>query len=321
LPSLRASPTVPDRAAPEAWATFKRSAAILAVLALTGTALSAPAHALVAKPAVTAKATGKPTAKPAAKSTAKPATKSAAKAKPGKARTRKAAKPVPPEPASEDVTQLTQWIIASGDTHGQPFMVIDKVAARVFVHNAKGDLIGATPALFGITKGDDSAEGVGDRELSQIKPEDRTTPAGRFVAKFGAARYSRNVLWVDYATSISLHPVITTHKKERRLERLKSATPDDNRITFGCINVPTAFYAKVVRPAFARTTGIVYILPETRPLNAVFLAYRPMVRPEAFSSQAASPDDSENAGNKGKAERDRSDPKRPRSSRTADASP
>ena len=250
-------------------------AAIVAVLLLSGVSLSTAGGALPAKPAAKTAVAAKAPAKPAIKASVK----SAAKAKPkaGKPKAKAAAKPAPPpEPVPEDVAQLTQWIMASDDSHGQPFMVIDKVAARVFVHNAKGDLIGATPALFGITKGDDSAEGVGDRELSQIKPEDRTTPAGRFVAKFGAARYSRNVLWVDYPTSISLHAVITTHKKERRLQRLASATADDNRITFGCINVPTAFYAKVVRPAFAKTTGIVYILPETRPMKEVFLAYRPM---------------------------------------------
>ena len=54
------------------------------------------------------------------------------------------------------------------------------------------------------------------------------------------------------------------------MQRLNSPTPKDNRITFGCINVPAKFYAKVIRPLFGKTTGVVYILPETKPLSDVF---------------------------------------------------
>lgn len=185
------------------------------------------------------------------------------------------------KPPSETVSIVTNWIIASGDNGGLPFMVIDKVAAMVFLFDAEGQFIGATPALLGITAGDDSAPGVGDRELSDIKPEDRTTPAGRFVAKFGLASGNRNVLWVDYETSISLHPVITTNKKERRLQRLRSSSAYDNRITFGCINVPAKFYDNMVKPLFADTNGIVYILPEFKYLFEVFPAFRPDARPQS----------------------------------------
>ena len=184
------------------------------------------------------------------------------------------------EPTSEAMAQLMNWVIASGDNGGLPFIIIDKVAAKVFIFDAQGRLLGTTPALLGVTPGDESSPGVGDRELSAIKPEDRTTPAGRFVAKFGTASGHRNVLWVDYVTSISLHPVVTVNKKERRLQRLKSPSPEDNRITFGCINVPALFYAKVVRPVFKETTGVVYILPETKLLNEVFLAFQAQ-RPES----------------------------------------
>jgi hypothetical protein len=61
---------------------------------------------------------------------------------------------------------------------------------------------------------------------------------------------------------------------ERRQQRLRSPTPDDNRITYGCINVAPGFYNKVVSPLFNDTTGIVYILPDSQPLNEIFLALR-----------------------------------------------
>jgi hypothetical protein len=64
--------------------------------------------------------------------------------------------------------------------------------------------------------------------------------------------------------------VITTNPKERRLHRLATATPKDNRISYGCINVPVAFYETVVGPAFTGTEGIVYVLPEVRSMRDVF---------------------------------------------------
>ena len=106
--------------------------------------------------------------------------------------------------------------------------------------------------------------------MSSIAPKDRTTPAGRFVASLGTDSHGEDVLWVDYEGAVALHRVITTNPKERRLQRLATATPADNRISFGCINAPKAFYESVVVPAFTATYGIVYVLPETRPAKDLF---------------------------------------------------
>ena len=176
---------------------------------------------------------------------------------------------------SESVSQVASWVIQSADNNGLTFMIIDKVAAGVWVFDANGLFMGAAPALVGVTAGDDAEPGVGDRELSDIPPAQRTTPAGRFVASFGRAAGGRKVLWVDYPTAVSLHAVITHNKKERRLERLASPTPDDNRVTYGCINVPAAFYKSTVKTLFSTAHGIVYVLPETKPLADAFQGYRP----------------------------------------------
>ena len=218
-----------------------------------------------------------------------PSAASAAKVqKVQKAPKAQAAKPPPPPPVEMtlEATEVANWVIASGDNGDLPFMVIDKVAAAVFVFDGHGQGLGATPALFGITPGDDSAPGVGDRELSDIPPEDRTTPAGRFVSRFGIAAGNRKVLWVDYVTAISLHPVITTNKKERRLQRLNSPSPEDNRITFGCINVPARFYAGIVVPNFKQGVGVVYILPEIKTLQEAFPAYLAQGEPDPPAEMA-----------------------------------
>ncbi|HEV2531386.1 L,D-transpeptidase [Phenylobacterium sp.] len=176
-------------------------------------------------------------------------------------------------PASHDTRAVADWIVASGDNHGMPFVIIDKKAARVFVFRPDGRLRGESAALLGMARGDDSVPGIGERELSTIRPEERTTPAGRFVASLGADLGVKDVLWVDYADAISLHRVVTSKPKERRLQRLASPSIDDNRISYGCINVPARFYDTVVRPSFLKSSGIVYILPEVRSLASVFPAY------------------------------------------------
>jgi len=180
------------------------------------------------------------------------------------------------ERTPETVTQLADWVAASGDNRDLPFAIVDKTEAQVFVFAPDGRLLGASPALVGFARGDDSAPGVGDRELSDIRPEERTTPAGRFVAAYGPAKGRDRVLWVDYATAVSLHEVVTSNRRERRLQRLRSPTPEDNRITYGCINVSSGFYRTVVRPTFEATGGVFYVLPETRPLEEAFPTYRPL---------------------------------------------
>jgi hypothetical protein len=176
------------------------------------------------------------------------------------------------EPASDDTRQVADWAVASDDNRGLPFVVIDKVNAKVFVFDAGGRLRGASPALLGLARGDLSVPGIGDRKMSSIRPEERTTPAGRFVATLGHDTGHQDILWVDYADAISLHRVITTNPREHRLQRLAMASPLDRRISYGCINVPVRFYESVVIPAFTGTPGIVYILPETTPIYKVFPA-------------------------------------------------
>jgi hypothetical protein len=180
----------------------------------------------------------------------------------------------PAAPSSSAEALLSRWVVASGDNHGAPFAVVDKQAAVVTVYNEYGGLIGAAPALVGLSPGDDATPGIGDRELWSIPPEERTTPAGRFLASYGAATGGEKVLWVDFHTAISMHPVVTTKPKERRPERLKSVSPDDNRITYGCINVAADFYRDVVQPTFEHSYGVVYVLPDTKPFDEVFPSVR-----------------------------------------------
>jgi hypothetical protein len=177
------------------------------------------------------------------------------------------------EEPSAHARQVADWALDSQDTRGLPFVIVDKAAAKVFVFDRDGQLLGASPALIGLTVGDESVPGIGQRKISTILPHERTTPAGRFVASLNPSLHGDPILWVDYEGGVALHRVIEM-PKERRLQRLASANPLDRRITYGCINVPSAFFDGVVRRTFKASNGIVYVLPESRPLGEVFGSYQ-----------------------------------------------
>lgn len=175
--------------------------------------------------------------------------------------------------ASPDARHVAHWVVDSGDNGGKPFVIIDKRDAKVFVFDAAGQLRGDSPALLGLAIGDHSVPGIGTKKLSAIRPEERTTPAGRFVANLDKNLKGDEILWVDYETAISLHRVVTGSAKERRAQRLASSSPSERRISYGCINIPVPFYVNVVSPVFTGTDGIVYVLPETRSAREVFGSY------------------------------------------------
>jgi hypothetical protein len=177
------------------------------------------------------------------------------------------------EHASQEAHRLADWIVDSGDNLSMPFAIVDKVDAKVFVFDARGKLHGAAAALLGLALGDDSVPGIGTRAMSSILPAERTTPAGRFVASLDRNAHGKVILWVDYDDAISMHAVIKGTLQERRAQRLASPSTLDNRISYGCINVPAKFFDNIVRPAFTGTNGVVYVLPETKSAHTVFASY------------------------------------------------
>ena len=204
----------------------------------------------------------------------------------GEAHARKAAPPpvaavdqLPPDQeVSDTVTDLAGWVIAANDNHGYPFAVIDKAAAQILVFGSDGRLRGAAPGLFGSAVGDHAAPGIAGLALREIPGRDRTTPAGRFVGGYGPSIDAGRVLWVDYESAVSMHPTATGVPAEKRAERLASPSPDDNRVTHGCINVSPVFYEQVIQPTLKRG-GVFYILPDTDTLAETF--------PEFAQSRAA----------------------------------
>jgi hypothetical protein len=174
------------------------------------------------------------------------------------------------ESASEEARAVAQWSLASGDARGRPFAVVDKKDARLFVFSGSGRLLGATPALLGLARGDDSAAGVGRKVSTGIPLHERTTPAGRFESEPGHNLGGEAIVWIDYDAAVAIHRMRPAAPSQRRPQRLASGSPEDNRISLGCVVVDEDFYLKVVAPSLGRQRGVVYVLPETRDWRAQF---------------------------------------------------
>ena len=169
------------------------------------------------------------------------------------------------EPASPEARAMARAAFERADAKGLPFAVVDKKAAKLFVFLADGRLAGAAPALLGLARGDRVAPGVGDMVATGIPADLRTTPAGRYDSLPGPNLKGETVIWVDYDAAFAIHRLRPSPARERRAERLASPSPDDNRISLGCVVVTGEFFDRVVAPVLGHGAGVVYVLPEPAP--------------------------------------------------------
>jgi len=171
---------------------------------------------------------------------------------------------------SDQLKRIAHWSAATHDHAAMPFVVVDKQAARLYVFDASARLQADTAVLIGSAVGDLSAPGVGLKAIADVQPEERTTPAGRFNGQWGRTITGEDVVWVDYDAAVSMHRVRSHQPKERRLQRLASETIEDNRISYGCINVPVDFFDTHLLPVFSTMAARVYVLPDHLTLEEVF---------------------------------------------------
>lgn len=121
-----------------------------------------------------------------------------------------------------------------------------------------------SPVLVGAAQGDNSVPGIGMRPMAAIEPHERTTPAGRFVSEPGKNLTGQAIVWIDYDAAVSMHRLRSSDPLEKRPERMATATPLDNRITYGCVNVPADFFDRWIMPTLGQNVGVIYVLPETK---------------------------------------------------------
>jgi len=178
--------------------------------------------------------------------------------------------PLAPEPVSSDARFAQKWVRDHGDNEGRPYAIVDKKTAHIYVHDADGRLVGSSAVLTGYARGDESAPGIGQRPVNRIRPFERTTPAGRFDSQPGRTLTGEANVWIDYDTAIAIHRLRPGRSQPRRQAALASTDPAAHRQSYGCVVVPPAFFDGVVMNVLGRTRGVVYVLPEDRPVETIF---------------------------------------------------
>ncbi|WP_412763386.1 L,D-transpeptidase family protein [Rodentibacter abscessus] len=145
---------------------------------------------------------------------------------------------------SKQANDVINAVMQNNDHGGKNFIVADKANGKLLVVDSNGKLIKEMPALFGKNKGDDNSFG--------------NTPSGRFkLQKYNTvagtkdrAVFGKDVLdFTDPRTGKPIRAkdggILAVHRLINKPERhaaLKSATANDNYLSHGCINMPTAFY-------------------------------------------------------------------------------
>ena len=173
------------------------------------------------------------------------------------------------ERASDDARYAASRVLEAADNDGRPFVIVDKNDARVYVFAPSGHLLGASAALLGLAPGDRSVRDSAEPNLGSLTPSERTTPAGRFDSEPGHNDKGEAIVWIDYAAALAIHRLRPAPALERRPQRMSSPNPAEHRISFGCIVVPVEFYEQVVDPTLGSRRGVVYVLPEASPVQAM----------------------------------------------------
>ena len=175
------------------------------------------------------------------------------------------------ERASDDARYAAGWVLDGADNQGRPFAIVDKKAARIYVFEPSGRLVGASAVLLGLAPGDGSVADIAQPAPRQPAAGRAPTPAGRFESQPGHNDKGEEIVWVDYDAALAIHRL----RPPRRGSGAMSAwrrRPEEHRISFGCIVVPIAFYEQVVMPTLGSRRGVVYVLPESSPVQAMFAA-------------------------------------------------
>jgi len=172
--------------------------------------------------------------------------------------------------ASADARYVEHWIHEKGDDHGRPFVIVDKKAARIYVFGAGGGLVGMSSTILGQSRGDIPVPGAGQKDPAQLLPYERKTPAGRFESQPGRNLHGEPVVWVDYDTGIAIHRVRPGISQMQRTASLATEDPNNKRLSLGCVVVPENFFFNVVLPTLGHVHGMIYVLPEDGPVQAMF---------------------------------------------------
>lgn len=160
--------------------------------------------------------------------------------------------------ATPTETAVVQNIVSQNDNQGKQFIVADKQAGTLTLYTPQGQQITSTPALFGKATGDsisiNNATPSGRYDMNLI---DGAKIDGKGYGSSAQALSVNGRLQENNAGNVAIHRVLPI---ENRQAKLDSATATDNRVSHGCINVPSSFYDIHLD---RQQDTVVYVMPET----------------------------------------------------------
>jgi hypothetical protein len=148
----------------------------------------------------------------------------------------------------------------------------------MYVFNNQNELEGSAPVLLGQTMGDFPNMSDPDNDIAL----NATTPAGRYrvgmkkyVSEEATATYNGRFLYIINVNSsfngrgegsLAIH-MAYPGEYSQRMAALDTPTPDDNLMSWGCINLRPADYDKFIKPNFGVRHKVLFILPDNASLT------------------------------------------------------
>lgn len=153
------------------------------------------------------------------------------------------------------------------------FIIADKPEWTLYLFDVKWQSITSFPGLFGKTKWDIIPRSAIWKDPDRLNKNESISPAWILVLD----KIYKNTYLDSYALNIgedwdkdgsinyewwtALHPVYLKNPAEKRLTRLASKTPEDNKISHWCINISKTDFDKWIFPYF-ELGGILATTPD-----------------------------------------------------------
>ena len=150
---------------------------------------------------------------------------------------------------SKDVSNTINWVVDNKDHKGKSFVVADKAKGVIHVVSPDGKVLNTQNALFGKGKGNSAVTGNTPSGRFALKKTDTKTLTKADQKAFGDSvldltdPHTGRAITAEDGLIFAMHRVINTPQRHKALN---TATANDNYISNGCINIPTAFYDTAV---------------------------------------------------------------------------
>ena len=153
------------------------------------------------------------------------------------------------------------YLYASSKIEGS-YVIVDKPSATLSIIGADKKLIGQMPVLLGQTRGE--TPNMSDPESDTAVQA--TTPAGKYTLLRLAGEedlitYKGKVFSLCGSDALALH-ITYPPEKEKRTEALNTPTSEDNRMSWGCINIDEKMWAKYIEGKIKDRGAYVFITPD-----------------------------------------------------------